>query len=134
MYRYVCSRRLGMLVCGMTARRSMVASLALALTLALGALGALVAPGVLGARLARADTPRDADVLAQIDRVVRAKFYSPDVLSERRWDDNVRVARKAFDKASPAKRHQILATLVASLRTSHTEYLSPDDPRFAQLL
>jgi carboxyl-terminal processing protease len=106
---------------GMTARCS-IGSLALALTLALGA------------RVARADTPRDADVLAQIDRLVRARFYSPDVLTERRWDDSVRTARSAFDKASPGKRHQILAALVATLRTSHTEYLTPDDPRYAQLL
>lgn len=103
----------------------MATSLAPALILALA---------VLGARLARADAPRDADVLAQIDRLVRTRFYSPDILGERHWDDNVRVARKAFDKASPAKRHQILATLVATLRTSHTEYLPPDDPRYAQLL
>lgn len=87
-----------------------------------------------GAWSARGEVPRDADVLAQVDRLVRANFYSPEALTERRWGDGVRGARKAFDRASPDRRHQILAALVATLRTSHTEYLAPDDPRHAQLL
>jgi len=103
--------------------------IAFALVLASG-----LAPPLLGPRIARADPAGDADVLAQIDRLVRAKFYAPALLVERHWDDNVRAARNELAKASPARRHQILATLVATLRTSHTAYLSPEDPRHAQLL
>lgn len=110
---------------GMTARCSIAGALAGSFALAFA---------MLGARVARADPPRDIDVLAQIDRLVRAKFYAPAALAERRWDENVRAARKELDKASPARRHQILAALVATLHTSHTEYFSPDDPRHAQLL
>jgi carboxyl-terminal processing protease len=85
---------------------------------------------------AHADPPPAAptDVLAQIDRIVRARFYDPALLPRRGWDQAVREARAAFATAPVARRGEIFGRLVARLQTSHTEYIAPDDPRFAQIL
>jgi len=74
-----------------------------------------------------------AAVIDQIDRLVRAQFYAPAVLGQRGWDAAVREARAAL-AATPAKRTEILSRLVARLATSHTEYIAPDNPRFAQII
>jgi carboxyl-terminal processing protease len=104
----------------------------LAATTAIGALAIMLTLPITS--VARGETVADADVLAQVDRLVRAKFYSTDVLRSRGWDRQVAAARAAWAGASPARRHLLLAELVASLRTSHTEYFAPDSPRHAQLL
>jgi carboxyl-terminal processing protease len=104
----------------------------LAATTAIGALAIMLTLPITS--VARGETVADADVLAQVDRLVRARFYSPDVLRDRGWDRQVAAARAAWAGASPARRHLLLAELVASLRTSHTEYFAPDSPRHAQLL
>lgn len=80
-------------------------------------------------RVARAEP----DLLGQIDTLVRTKFYAPAVLAQRGWDASVRAARDQLARA-PARRDEILERLVASLATSHTEYIAADDPKHAQIL
>jgi carboxyl-terminal processing protease len=113
----------------MTSRLAMTRLRILPLTMAITIATALT---IGSAGVAHAET--DADVLAQVDRIVRAKFYAPEVMRERGWDASVAAARAAWAGASPARRHELLAELVATLRTSHTEYFAPDSPRHAQLL
>jgi carboxyl-terminal processing protease len=95
----------------------------------------LVIALLLASSTAHADPPaKPADVLAQIDELVRTRFYDPALLPRRGWDQAVRDARAQFGAASPARRRDILARLVARLQTSHTEYIPPDSPRYAQIL
>jgi len=95
-----------------------------------------LAAALIAATAARADPPpaHRADVLDQIDGLVRTRFYAPAVLAQRGWDQAVRDARAALATAPAGKRGEILARLVARLQTSHTEYIAPDDPRYAQIL
>ncbi len=72
------------------------------------------------------------DVLEQIDGLVRARFYDPALLPRRGWDQAVRETRAVLATAPADRRREILARLVARLQTSHTEYIAPDDPRYAQ--
>jgi carboxyl-terminal processing protease len=74
------------------------------------------------------------DIVAQIDALVRSRFYAPAVLPQRGWDAAVREARAALIGAGAARRTEILSRLVARLATSHTDYVPPDSPRYAQLL
>jgi len=74
-----------------------------------------------------------ADVVGQIDTLVRTQFYAPALLGPRGWDGAVRAARAELAR-DPAHRVEILRKLVARLATSHTDYLPADDPRYAQLL
>jgi carboxyl-terminal processing protease len=89
--------------------------------------------GLAGA--AAADPAPAADpVLDQIDRIVRAHFYSADVLRQRGWDAAVRDARAALAGATGERRRAVLVDLLRRLATSHTEYIAPDEPRHAQIL
>src|SRR3954466_10420978 len=74
-----------------------------------------------------------ADVVGQIDTLVRTQFYAPALLGPRGWDGAVREARAELAR-DPAHRADILRKLMARLATSHTEYLPADDPRYAQIL
>lgn len=74
------------------------------------------------------------DIIGQIDRLVRTRFYAPALLAQRGWDDAVREARAALATAPANQRGDILSRLVARLETSHTEYIPPDSPRHAQIL
>jgi carboxyl-terminal processing protease len=71
--------------------------------------------------------------LDTLDRAVREHFYAPKLLAERRWAEHVDEARKKL-AAKPVDRAAVLGQLVASLRTSHTEYIPPTVPRYAQIL
>lgn len=82
---------------------------------------------------ARPPAPTIAATLDEIDGIVRARIVDPAILERRRWADNLATARTAA-AAPGADRVAILEHLVDSLATSHTEYLPPSDPRFAQLL
>jgi carboxyl-terminal processing protease len=80
------------------------------------------------------DTTTASDAtLETIDRTVREHFYSPAVLVERHWEDHVAAARREL-AAKPSDRAGVLERLVASLRTSHTEYIAPTSPRYASIL
>lgn len=75
-----------------------------------------------------------AAVLDQIDRLVRTQFYAPALLPQRGWDQAVRQARAALATAPAGRRSEIFARLVAQLATSHTEYIAPGNPKYAQIL
>lgn len=84
---------------------------------------------------AQAAPPRSAvQIVDEIDRLVRARFYAPELLGSRGWDQAVRDAREAIATAPASQRTEILTRLVASLGSSHTDYLPRDDPRYAQLI
>lgn len=94
----------------------------------------LLALGV--ASMVHAEPPpaRATDVLDQIDRLVRTRFYDPALLPRRGWDQAVRDARTALASAPVGRRGEIFARLIARLQSSHTEYVAPDDLHYAQLL
>jgi len=77
---------------------------------------------------------KPAEILEQIDRLVRTRFYAPELLPQRGWDQAVGEARAALATAPAGRRSEIFARLVARLATSHTEYIAPDNPRYAQIL
>ena len=73
-------------------------------------------------------------VLEQVDAVVAHAFYSPEVLRERGWAKRVARADRRLARArDAAARTAIFRELLASLRTSHTDYFAKDDPRHADL-
>jgi carboxyl-terminal processing protease len=89
---------------------------------------------VLATTVAGAEPAKPRDVVDQIDELVRTQFYAPGVLVQRGWDQAVREAHTAFASAPAAGRAEILTRLVARLATSHTEYIAPDNPKFAQII
>lgn len=73
-------------------------------------------------------------VLERVDALVTQAFYSPAVLKERGWAKSVARADRRLARAKDATaRTAIFRELLASLRTSHTEYFPKDDPRHADL-
>jgi carboxyl-terminal processing protease len=81
-----------------------------------------------------ANASPDDPVLARVDALVAQAFYSPAVLRERGWDAQVaRADRRLRGGRSTAERAAVFRALLASLRTSHTEYFAADDPRHADL-
>ena len=115
------------------ARRATVALCTTTSLLACGA-ASTAASGEPAHPPAASGAPTSTDsTLAQIDRVVREQFYAPDLLAERRWSEHVEAARREL-AAKPQDRAGVLGRLVASLQTSHTEYIPQASPRYAQML
>ena len=84
---------------------------------------------------ARAADPTDI-TLDQIDRLVRARFYSTDVLDRAHWPTLVARTRARLTQAkppAPAEREAALHELLAALHTSHTEYLPRSQPEYWEL-
>lgn len=72
--------------------------------------------------------------LESIARIVARDFHDPVVLKQRDWDARVAEARRDFEDARDAsQRAAVYRALLASLRTSHTDYFAPGDPRHADL-
>lgn len=91
---------------------------------------ALLALALAAGSAAAAEDP----VLERVDAIVTQAFYSPDVLRERGWAKRVARADRQLARAKDtAARTAILRELLASLRTSHTDYFAQDDPRHADL-
>lgn len=83
-----------------------------------------------------ADADRADTTLDQIDRIVRARFYSTDVLDRARWPTLVARTRARLTQAkppTPAEREAALHELLAALHTSHTEYLPRSQPEYWEL-
>lgn len=82
---------------------------------------------------ARAATP-EPDVLGEIDRIVTKRFYSPGLLAKLRWAERVAQARKdAAAAITPEAKDRVYEQLVASLKTSHTEYIPRSRPEYWDL-
>jgi carboxyl-terminal processing protease len=89
---------------------------------------------IIGIPPARAAGPTDP-TLDQIDRLVRSRFYSTDVLDRVRWPTLVARTRAQLTqgKHTPAEREATLHELLAALHTSHTEYLPRSQPEYWEL-
>ncbi len=75
-----------------------------------------------------------ADVLTQIDGIVREHFASPEQLRAVGWPVLVVKARERLAQASTAADQDVVfEQLLAALKTSHTEYLSRDRPEYWEL-
>ena len=119
----------------MIGRRASHAAVAVSTTACLLACGAQRTQAGEGGRApatSGATTANDT-TLDTIDRTVREHFYAPAVLVERHWEEHVEAARREL-AAKPSDRAGILERLVASLQTSHTEYIAPTSPRYASIL
>ena len=114
----------------MMARRASHAAVAVSTTACLLACGAARTQAGEGARaLATSGATAASDTtLDTIDRTVREHFYAPAVLVEVTGRSTSRRRGGSSPRSLPI-RAGILERLVASLRTSHTEYIAPTSPR-----
>lgn len=100
----------------------------LALLLAACARATVAAPAAAATPAARDST------LDQIAVLVRDKFYSAQLLTQVHWDERVAQAQVQLAHArTQPEREAILKALVASLGTSHTEYIPRTEPKYWDL-
>jgi len=81
-----------------------------------------------------ATDPVGADLVAEVDALVRKAFYAPARLAEVGWDEGVARTRSTVARApDAAARTAALRALLALLRTSHTGYYPREDPAYWDL-
>jgi carboxyl-terminal processing protease len=76
---------------------------------------------------------RPSSLVDEIAGLVEQKFYSPARLEQVGWSDAVARARREFAAASDSEtRTAVLRKLLATLKTSHTDYYPRTDPVYWQ--
>ncbi|WP_394834510.1 S41 family peptidase [Pendulispora rubella] len=82
---------------------------------------------------AKSPVPPDP-TLDEIDQIVRQRFYSEATLEKVQWGKSVANARqKLTNTRSLADHGTVFEELLASLHTSHTEYVPRTDPKYWEL-
>jgi carboxyl-terminal processing protease len=72
--------------------------------------------------------------LQEISRIINERFYSKSTLDRSGWERAVTAAADALRQShTPPERERILASLVQTLQTSHTQYLPRSSPTFWEL-